>query len=156
MEGAYKPIRIQEKKNKRTAAIKTLKIIDLSRQYFRKMMGLELPEKRAGKFIQITDGNREYIVLSPKGLYQFHANIAERFCEDRGVVGAYRSKKKEYYIIYDPDWQILGGGFWEINDREKRLMLEGSSQAYGKFHTEGLAKRLEETKKLQEYRVIVR
>ena len=119
-------------------------------------MGLELPEQRAGKFIQITDGNAEYIVLSPKALSAFHANIAERFCEDHGVAGAYRSKKKEYYIIYDPDWQIVGGGFWEINDQEKYLKLEGSSQAYGKFHTDGLAEGLERTEHLQGYRVIVR
>lgn len=120
------------------------------------MLSVELPEQRTGKFIQIAGGNKEYIVLSPKGLSKFHANIAERFCEDHRIDGAYRGKRKEYFEIHDPGWRILGGGFWEINDRAKLLKLEGSSQAYGKFLPEGLAEGLAGTRKLQGYQVIVR
>jgi hypothetical protein len=112
-------------------------LIDYSEHYYRGPAGEPVPESRGGKFVQIRDGGNEYIVLSPGGLSMYHANIVERFCELNGLDGHWNSGRT-FYRIAGNSWTVVGGGRWAINSAKKILELGSSSQAYGRFISEGL------------------
>ena len=92
-------------------------------------------------------------MLSPAGLSSFHANIAERFCLLQGIEGEYTTKKMDKYEIYDPEWIIIGGGKWVIDEKEKQLYLFAESLTYGKFDSRGLRKKILADGKLAGYEV---
>jgi hypothetical protein len=122
----------------------TFLLIDYSELYFTKVKKSGMPAKRSGKFIQIQndDEQREYLVLSPRELSVYHANVVERFCLMQGIGGSYISEKKQYFEIHDPAWTIIGGGVWAINEMIKTLTLSGMSQGYRAFDARGLKEKL--------------
>jgi len=101
------------------------------------------PRQRKGKFIQVLSEKAEYIVMSPKEMSTFHANIAERFFSAQGVLGRYNHKRDDYKVDH-AGWAILGGGHWELDEDSEELTLYGMSMAYGRFNSSGLAERMEE------------
>jgi len=113
-----------------------LKVIDYSDMYFS-----SLPPARSGKFIQVMSEDSEYLVLSPRELSVFHANIAERFFSSMGIRGQYNHKRDSYRIAH-PSWEILGGGHWELDEETGALTLSGTSMAYGRFLSTGLAQKV--------------
>jgi hypothetical protein len=126
-----------------------LTLIDYSDQHF-----TSPPPERRGKFIQVLSEDTEYIVMSPRELSTFHANIAERFFTRRGIRGKYNHKRDNFRIDH-PLWTILGGGHWELDEETGTLTLSGLSMAYGRFQSSGgLARRIE--KALPGYRVLIR
>jgi hypothetical protein len=127
-------------------------MIDYSAYFFEEVSGLSVPEQRNGKFIQVRDSDTEYLVLSPKRLSPYHANIAERFFLARGIAGTY-NRKRDHYTVHDPDWVIAGGGIWEIDDEARKLSLSGTSMAYGGYDPRGLARRLRSADPLSGYRI---
>lgn len=129
-------------------------VIDYSPFYYSTIVKKAVPAKRAGKFIQIRDGEKEYVVFSPKDLSQYHANIAERFFEDQGVPGTY-NQKGDHFAVSSTEWEIIGGGVWTINDKEKSLRLSGSSLAYGKYDRRGLQERLASAPELTGYSIVI-
>jgi hypothetical protein len=129
-----------------------LVFIDYSAQYYGKAEGNPLPNKRSGKFVQIRNKDTEYLVLSPRGLAAYHANIAERFFLSMGITGTYNGKR-DHYKVKNPSWVVAGGGVWEIDEGAGRLRLSGTSMAYGKFNARGLAGRLRSVSSLSGYDV---
>jgi hypothetical protein len=123
-------------------------LVDYSRGFY----GDRVPRERRGKFIQVRNRNREYLVLAPRELCQYHANIAERFFESVGLKGTYNAKRDAFSVEH-PDWTIVGGGQWSADDGERRFELSGRSMAYGKFDHRGLARRLKKTEDLAEYSI---
>lgn len=128
-------------------------LIDYSAVFYKTIAKKPMPEKRGGKFIQIRNEEAEYLVLSPSVLSSFHANIVERFCLLKGIDGSYTTKRKDRFEIHDPEWHIIGGGKWSIDDAEKRLVLSDNSGVYGKFDEKGLRKKILDTGKLIGYEV---
>jgi len=122
----------------------TFSLIDYSDLYFTEIKKIDMPAKRSGKFIQILNEaeEREYLVLSPRELAVYHANVVERFCLMQGIKGSYYNEKKNYFEIHDPVWTVIGGGVWAINGMTKTLTLSGMSQAYGPFDAKGLKEKL--------------
>jgi len=116
-------------------------LIDYSEYYFKKIANEPVPAIRGGKFVQIRNGKREYLVLSPARLSMYHANIVERFSALNDLDGHWNSGKTVYAIV-DPSWTIVGGGRWAIDSGNKTLDLDSSSQAYGRFDPAGLAARI--------------
>lgn len=108
------------------------KWIDFSDTYYRLIMKQLIPLQRSGKFVQLENDEAEFLILSPKELSVFHANIIERFCNLYEVKGYY-NKNFNMYTISNPEWDILGGGEWEIDEEQKQLYLFGTSLAYGQF-----------------------
>lgn len=117
--------------------------IDYSIHYFTEVVRKAVPEKRQGKFIQVRrySTDTEYLVLSVRELSAYHANIAERFFKEHGVAFRY-NRKRDFLEVDSPDWEIVGGGMWEIDAGEKTLKLFGQSQAYGAFESMGMKSRL--------------
>lgn len=132
-------------------------LIDYSTVFYKTIAKKPMPEKRGGKFIQIRNEEKktEYLVLSPSELSSFHANIVERFCLLKGIEGVYTTKKMDRYEIQDPEWVIVGGGKWSIDDNEKRLVLFDNSGVYGKFDAKGLRKKILDTGKLPGYEITI-
>lgn len=117
------------------------KLIDYSEEHFMSSGKKHLPEKRAGKFLQIRHKDSEYLVFSPGELSKYHADIAERFFARKGINGSY-NRKRDYYEISDPEWEIAGGGLWKMDADNRTLHLSGSSQAYGRYDRRGLKERI--------------
>jgi len=111
-----------------------------------------VPDKRAGKFVQLRNNKTEYLVFSPKELSPYHADIIERFCRQKGIAGVYNRAHK-CFEIHEPEWIIIGGGKFDYDKKEKYLRLYDDSMAYGKFETEGLLKRILQVKGLKDYSV---
>jgi hypothetical protein len=112
-------------------------LIDYAEADFRDLAGTDLPDRYAGKFVQIRKGGTEYLVFSSKAFTRFHADIVKRFCTDRGIPGLYNSQNKSFEIL-DPAWIVKGGGKFENDRKKKFLHLYDDSMAYGKFGNEGL------------------
>lgn len=112
-----------------------------------------IPEQRDGKFIQAFSAKCQYIVMAPKEMCAFHANIAERFFTGLGVNGRYNHKRDEFKVDHS-GWTIAGGGHWRIDDAALTLELAGESMAYGRFISNGLARDIESA--LPGYKVIIK
>ncbi len=111
-----------------------------------------IPTIRNGKFVQVNKDRSDYLILSPKELSKYHANIVERFCKQNNIDGYYN---KEYHIfeIVDPVCEVIGGGKWKIDDQDKRIHLFDDSQAYGKFNTIGLKDKILSDKQFNGYQI---
>ena len=116
-------------------------LVDYSETYYRVICKARVPSRRGGKFVQLDDDETEYVVLSPEGLSIFHANIVERFCVLNDIKGHYNAQFNYFTIDYS-EIEIVGGGFWEIDETKKLLYLFGLSQAYGQFRLTNLKEKL--------------
>ena len=110
------------------------------------------PEKQTGKFVQLRNGDREYLVFSPTSITPYHGDILERFCRDREIAGVYDGGKRRF-DIRDPAWIITGGGKYEIDRGSRRIRLYDDSMAYGRFDSRGLREKVPLTKELKDYTV---
>lgn len=125
--------------------------IDYSPQYFVGLMGQALPERRAGKFVQLLEDDAdEYLVMSPRQLSTYHANIVERFFLKLDVSGEW-NVKRDSFRLFDDHWSILGGGHFQIDDAARTLRLFSKSLAYGRFDPDGLAEGLATVEALNGY-----
>ena len=129
-------------------------LIDYSDTHFESLQKKSVPHKRTGKFVQIRHYDTEYLLLSPIELSTYHANIAERFFSQKDIKGRFNRKRDQFEAL-DPEWKVVGGGTWSINERDKTLELSGSSQAYGKYDRRGLREKIFRVKHLECYQVKV-
>jgi hypothetical protein len=117
-----------------------IEVLDFSSAYFVAIRGYELPPQRGGKFIVIEHDGVAKVVLSPTELSFYHANILERYCAGYGIEVAFNAKRDAAAVIGE-DLEVLGGGFWLVDELGNRLYLWGKSQAYGSFDGVELARR---------------
>ena len=120
--------------------------------YSAAVYGDEPPTQRGGKFIQVRNLDTEYMVLSLKQLTPYHANIAERFFSEMRVAGG-MNDKKTLFTLNDGEWEIVGGGSWEIDAAAQSIRLFGASQAYGQFERRGLAEQIKSVQGFAAYSV---
>ena len=120
-------------------------VIDYSHYYYKRLLKQPVPACRSGKFVHVInhDTQEEFFIMAPVELSRYHATIVERFCHDHDINGRYVNGKRDDFRIFDSDWQVQGGGFWEINGAEKSIRLYGFSQTYGGCDLEDLRARLE-------------
>jgi len=128
--------------------------IDYTPFYYTSLAGIAVPPATTGKFVQIRNGNTLYLVLAPKELTKYHANIVERFCMDRGIEGSYDAKREKFFI-HDLTWEILGGGKFERDANKKAIKLYDNSMAYGKFDATGLPEMLGALPELSGYSIMI-
>ncbi len=118
-----------------------IELIDYTQLYYTAIAKTGVPPVIAGKFVQIRNESSEYLVLSPTEFTKYHANIVERFCLDKGIEGSYDAEKKRYNI-YDQEWNIVGGGKFELDAIKRTIRFYDDSMAYGKFDSRGLPEKL--------------
>ncbi len=116
-------------------------IIDYSSVYYAEVAKTALPAVRNGKFVQVRHSDTEYLILSPKELSPYHADILERFCRERSIDGAYQDGKKRF-DIRDPEWVVRGGGKFEIDETKRYVRFYDNSMAYGRFEARGLREKV--------------
>jgi hypothetical protein len=126
--------------------------IDYSGIYYSSVAKTAMPDKLAGKFVQIRNNNKEYLIFSPKEFTPYHANLVERFCLEKGLSGSYNIEGKRF-DIHDPAWIIVGGGKFEIDKTEKYIRLYDNSMAYGRFDSRGLKEKILLIDKMSDYKV---
>ncbi len=127
-------------------------ILDYSDFFYRKKAGIKKPKKRVGKFVQIKHKDTEYLVFSPKEYTRYHADLVQKFCQEKGIDGSYNEQIKRY-DIHDTSWQITGGGKFEIDDEKRCLRLYDNSMAYGRFDSRGLKKNILADQKMAGYKI---
>lgn len=64
-------------------------------------------------------------------------------------------QKITFFEIFDPEWTVVGGGAWKIDEGIKELTLSGESQAYGKFDPRGLKKKLILTENRADCKILI-
>lgn len=126
--------------------------IDYSEAYYHQLNESDIPPVREGKFVQLMNGENEFIVFAPKGLCKYHSDIVIRFgkIENESVAISSRGDSAEFD---NPEWKIVGGGKMRVNDDDKTVDMTGASQVYGTFRKLGLPERLAATPNLTSYRI---
>jgi hypothetical protein len=127
-------------------------IIDYSGSLRPPAAGKTAPDRTAGKFVQIRNNDTEYLIFSPRELTPYHADLVQRFCEERKIPGRYVKERKRY-DIHDPEWVVAGGGKFETDRGKKSILLYDNSMAYGRFDTKGLREKISRTRELADYTV---
>jgi len=128
--------------------------IDYTPFYYASIAGSAVPPVTTGKFVQIRNVDTPYLVLSPKELTKYHANIVERFCMDKGIEGSYDAKREKFTIL-DIAWVIVGGGKFERDGNNKAIKLYDNSMAYGKFDATGLKEALAALPEFAGYSILI-
>lgn len=128
--------------------------VDYSELYYQEIAKTAMPEKRTGKFIQIRNNDTEYLVFSPTEYTPYHADLAERFCREKGLKGSF-DRKNKCYVISDPAWGIAGGGKFEIDNTEKQIRLYDNSMAYGRFDRRGLKEKILAIVSMSDYKALI-
>ena len=129
-------------------------LLDYSEEYYRDAARTVAPDKISGKFVQMRNKQTEYLILSPKELAPYHANLVERFCRDRGLKGDYTGEGKRY-DIREPAWTIVGGGKFDIDRSARQIRLYDNSMAYGRFDSKFLAEKIRSVDKMADYQVMI-
>ncbi len=129
-------------------------LVDYTPFYFASLAGTPVPPVTSGKFVQIRHDHARYLVLSPRELTKYHANIVERFCMDKAIEGAYDAKR-ERFLILDQAWQVVGGGKFERDGDRKMLRIYDNSMAYGKFDAVGLMEALQALPEFSGYSIVI-
>jgi len=121
-------------------------LVDFSHDYYTILLKQPVPACRSGKFVHVinVDTKEDFFIIAPIDLSPYHATIVERFCDKNHIKGRYVSAKRDDFKILDPDWQVQGGGFWEINGGEQSIRLYGFSQAYGGCDLEDLRAKIQD------------
>ncbi len=128
--------------------------VDCSRSYY-EGIAKTMPEKRTGKFVQIRHRDTEYLVSSVQELARYHADIVERFCSGRDIAGSYNKESKRF-DIFEPDWAVIGGGRFEIDEKKRCIRLYDNSMAYGRFDAKELKEKILSIDEFSNYTVTIK
>ena len=128
--------------------VTTFRLVD----YSARIPGARRKAEVGGKFVILSDGSHECLVMAPRKGFAFHANIVEAFLLEEGRAGRYNSKH-DHYDTTGTGWSVLGGGHWRLIGPEALLTLEGTSLAYGSFPREGVRENMEKTGAFPGYRI---
>ena len=111
------------------------------------------PESK-GKFIQITLGEREYLVFAPFSLHLYHNQILAQFVRENDI--AHRWVRRDSLVVDDPDLQVIGGGRFHVDEQHGILKLSDNSQAYGRFNDRGMAEKIAASKHAwSRYKIVI-
>lgn len=104
-------------------------------------VGVGLPASVSeGKFVQVVLEHREHLVFAPFARHRFHNQILAEFLEAKDIPVIWASESE--LVFCSPDLRVLGGGRYRADPDSRVLKLWDESTAYGRFHEQGLAKRL--------------
>jgi hypothetical protein len=94
-----------------------------------------------GKFVQVVLEHQEYLVFAPFARHRFHSQILAEFLEANEILVIWASQSE--LVFCSPGLRVLGGGRFRADPESRVLKLWDESTAYGRFHEQGLAERLE-------------
>ncbi|MCP4683975.1 MAG: hypothetical protein GY867_00875 [bacterium] len=85
------------------------------------------------KFVLIARSDRLHFVVGAVAEYTYHANLVEKFCDERSIASAWLQKPDVLEVV-EAGVRVLGGGHLQIDEVRQRMKLFGVSKAYGVFH----------------------
>jgi hypothetical protein len=98
-----------------------------------------LADAPRGKFVLLRGEDGLHFVCAPLRTHPYHANIIFTFLEQGGR-GQARMLEPVYCKISGDDWEMLGGGHYDLNREHRLLVLSGKSTTYGKYPVDLLRK----------------
>ncbi len=78
-----------------------------------------------------------HVILGPVNLFPYHANLVYEYLESQGRARAEMTDGAHCRVL-TPNWRILGGGQYRMDDLTHTLLFDEKSTAYGKFPGERL------------------
>ncbi len=94
-------------------------------------------DKLQGKFVIIKGPSLIAIVFGSIEEFPYHANLAERFCQTKGLSCQWQTRPDKLSIS-EEGYSIDGGGTVELDSRRETVKFSGASKAYGPFSIENL------------------
>ncbi len=129
-------------------------VIDYSAVYYADVARTATPAVRNGKFVQVRQGDTEYLLLSPKEYGSYHSDIVERFCRERSIDGSYQEGRKRF-DIHDAEWVVIGGGKYEMDETRRYVRFYDNSMAYGRFNAQTLSAGISQSDMFKGYEVSI-
>jgi len=120
-----------------------LEIVDYSSVYFELIQEVEMPRKRGGKFVILTNSDETYAVFARQRFCSLHAHIVQRFLELRKVTVDFDTERGICHSLMS-EWLVQGGGKWKLDEDAGSLELFGTSQAYGGVDLDQIATSISE------------
>ena len=94
------------------------------------------------------------MLMAPKELCTFHAQIVDLFCSSIQPNWAFQlNSKSDNGTMYENEATIIGGGFYEILEDQRRLTLSGASLAFGDYEAYGFENKLKELERFKNFRI---
>ena len=88
-----------------------------------------------GKFVQISWKGKPWLLFASKDQHAFHNQILAHFLSEQHL--PYHWRSPEILEFEQDELQIIGGGKFQLNWGEQKLILSDNSMVYGRFD-EGL------------------
>ena len=82
------------------------------------------------KYLMVGSRQRVFFIFGPVSNYRYHANLLNEFCRVRQIPSSWISKP-DVVEVYDEEYQVLGGGYLDLNPSQKEIKVYGHSSAYG-------------------------
>lgn len=89
------------------------------------------------KFVLVVWQNCLILVIGPVARFPYHANLLEKFCKSHQLPCVWTDRPAMLEVL-DQKLRILGGGWAELQPKQKEIRFRGRSTAYGKFNREDL------------------
>jgi len=108
-----------------------------------------------GKFVQLKHFELgDYMIMAPKELCTFHAEIVNLFCHTIQPNWSFSlNSKSDHGVLNEEQAVIIGGGFYEILDAQKRLNLSGASLAFGDYEAYGFEQKIQALDRFKDFTI---
>ena len=93
--------------------------------------------KIVGKFVLARHNQSILILFGAIESYAYHANILDAYCTRENIATNWDAQP-DMLSVFDDQFSILGGGWFEHNKVENSFLFFGQSKAYGKFESSDL------------------
>ena len=100
-----------------------------------------LTQAPGGKFVILLRGGKFHYVSAPLSTHPYHAHIVFAFLQEGGRGEAVLTDAAHCRIL-SPEWEVLGGGYYEVDASDRIFRLSGKSTAYGKYPAEAVRKNI--------------
>lgn len=89
------------------------------------------------KFVILGKGEHYLLIFGDIQDYPYHAKLLEGYCKREGIARHWVRQPDQLHIE-DPQFQVLGGGYLELDGIRRKVRVSGSSKAYGYYDSDAV------------------
>ncbi len=89
------------------------------------------------KFMILSKGDHYLLIFGDIMEFPYHANLLDGYCR-RAAIPRHWVRQPDQLHIEDPQYQVLGGGYLEMDAMRKKVRISGSSKAYGYYDSDAV------------------
>ena len=89
------------------------------------------------KFVVLGRGEHYLLIFGDIQEYPYHANLLDGYCKHAGIARHWVRQPDQLHIE-DPQYQVLGGGYLELDGIRRKVRISGSSKAYGYYDSDAV------------------